>query len=183
MAGRRMISLDVIDTDIFLDMPASSQLLYFHLSSRADDDGFIANPKKILRMLGVQIDDMKVLIGKKFVIPFDTGVCVIKHWRINNFIRKDIYKETKYIDLKKTLFIRPNGTYTLNANGEAVPVPNGHFQLDTIFVREPLTLREPRKGKVSKGKVSKEPKFSLKKGKKNQKTISDYKPDFLKKGK
>lgn len=122
MAQRRMISLEVVDTDAFLDMPISSQVLYFHLNARADDDGFVANPKKIARMLGTGTDDLKVLMSKKFVIAFEEGVCVIKHWRINNFIRKDIYTETKYIDLKKSLFIRPNGAYTQTDDERAAPL-------------------------------------------------------------
>jgi hypothetical protein len=150
MAERRMISLEVVDTDAFLDMPQSSQLLYFHLSIRADDDGFVSNPRKIARTLGVGVDDMKVLIGKKFVIAFEDGVCVIKHWRINNFIRKDIYKETKYLNLKQTLFIRPNGAYTLNDDGNAIPIPKGHFQLDSV--NEALTERQLRLEKGSIGK-------------------------------
>ena len=83
-----MFSLKVVDTDAFLDMPQSSQLLYFHLAMRADDDGFVSNPKKIMRMLGTQDDDIKVLVLKKFIIPFESGICVIKHWRIHNYIQK-----------------------------------------------------------------------------------------------
>ena len=146
MTQRRMISLDVIDTDAFLDMPASSQLLYFHLNARADDDGFVSNPKKIIRMLNAGSDDFKMLIAKKFIISFEDGVCVVKHWRINNFIRKDIYKETKYLDLKSTLFIRPNGAYTLNPNGQAVALPKGHFNIEDV--NESLTKRQLRLGKV-----------------------------------
>lgn len=145
MAQRRMISLEVVDTDAFLDMPQSSQLLYFHLSVRADDDGFVANPKKIARTLGANLDDMKVLITKKFIIAFEDGVCVIKHWRINNFIRKDLYKETKYLNLKQTLFIRPNGAYTLTDDGNAVPIPQGHFQLESV--NDTLTKRQLSIGK------------------------------------
>ena len=152
MAERRMISLEVVDTDAFLDMPQSSQLLYFHLSIRADDDGFVANPRKIARSLGAGVDDMKVLITKKFVIAFEDGVCVIKHWRINNFIRKDIYKETKYLNLKQTLFIRPNGAYTLTDDGNAIPIPKGHFQLESVNVA--LTERQLSIGKGSVDKVS-----------------------------
>ena len=148
-----MISLDIVDTDAFLDMPTSSQLLYFHLSARADDDGFVSSPKKVSRMIGVNDDDLKVLVTKKFIIPFDSGVCVIKHWRINNFVRKDIYKETKYTELKAQLFIKENGAYTVN-NDDAIPVPNGHFRLSDIHVNVPSTLRQPRLGKVSIGKVS-----------------------------
>src|SRR3990167_1756269 len=147
MSQRRMTSLEVIDTDAFLDMPVSSQLLYFHLNMRADDDGFVANPKKIVRMLNAGTDDLKVLIGKKFIMAFEDGVCVIKHWRINNFIRKDIYKETKYLDLKRTLFIRKNGAYTQTQDERSTLVPQGHFRVDDLS-----TSRQPRLGKVRVGK-------------------------------
>lgn len=146
-----MFSLEVVDTDAFLDMPSSAQLLYFHLSVRADDDGFIANPKRIMRMIGSNEDDLKVLIAKKFIIPFDDGVCVIKHWRINNFIRKDIYKETKYLDLKRSLFIRANGAYTLSDNGDAIPLPAGHFNLDDVnatLTQRQLSIDKNREDKV-----------------------------------
>ena len=152
MAQRRMISLEVIDTDAFLDMGQGSQLLYFHLNSRADDDGFVANPKKIMRSIGAPEDDYKVLLAKKFLIAFNDGVCVIKHWRINNFVRKDIYKETQYLNLKSTLFIRPNGAYTLTDDCMSVKIPQGHFQLESV--NESLTTRQLRIGKVSVGKVS-----------------------------
>ena len=94
-----MFSLKVIDTDMFLDMPLSTQALYFHLSMRGDDDGFIGNHKKIMRMIGSSDDDMKILIAKQLIIPFDTGVCVIKHWRVHNYIQKDRYNPSmaKYI--------------------------------------------------------------------------------------
>jgi hypothetical protein len=152
MAQRRMTSLDVIDTDAFLDMPQSSQLLYFHLNARADDDGFVSNPKRIMRDIGSQADDFKLLAAKKFIIIFEDGVCVIKHWRINNFIRKDVYKETKYLDLKKTLFIRSNGAYTLTSDERAIPIPKGHFTLESV--NESLTERQPSIGKDSIGKDS-----------------------------
>jgi hypothetical protein len=113
MARRRMFSLDIVDTDAFLDMPHSSQLLYFHLSMRADDDGFVSNPKRIMRAINSQDDDMKVLLTKRFIIPFDSGICVIKHWRINNYIQKDRYTETTYRDEKKLLNIKDNKSYTL----------------------------------------------------------------------
>jgi hypothetical protein len=150
MAQRRMTSLEVTDTDAFLDMPSSSQLLYFHLNSRADDDGFVANPKKVLRAIGGNDDDMKVLLLKRFIIAFEDGVCVIKHWRVNNFIRKDIYKPTQYLDLKRTLFIRPNGAYTMSDDGDAIPVPEGHFRLEDV--NGALTQRQLSIGKDSVGK-------------------------------
>ena len=152
MSQRRMISLDVIDTDAFLDMPQSSQLLYFHLNARADDDGFVSNPKRIMRSIGSSDDDLKVLTLKKFLILFQDGVCVIKHWRINNFIRKDIYKETKYLDLKQTLFIRPNGAYTQKDDDRAIPIPPGHFQMDDV--NDSVTERQLSIGKVSIDKDS-----------------------------
>jgi hypothetical protein len=95
-----------------------------------------------------------MLIVKKFLIAFEDGVCVIKHWRINNFVRKDIYKETKYLDHKSTLFIRSNGVYTQTDDGRAIQIPNGHFTLESVD--ETLTKRQPRLGKVRVGKVSKE---------------------------
>ena len=126
---RRLISLDVVDTDAFLDMPVSSQLLYFHLNTRADDDGFIASPRKVMRMIGVQQDDLKVLAGNKFVIPFEDGVCVIKHWRINNLIRQDRYTPTKYLEHKQMLHVRANGVYTQTKDERALPVPAGFLVL------------------------------------------------------
>ena len=103
MAQRRMFSLKVIDTDEFMDMPQTTQLLYYNLALRADDDGFVANPKRIIKMTGSNDDDMKVLIAKKYVIPFENGVCVIRHWRIHNYIQADRYTETEYIKEKENL--------------------------------------------------------------------------------
>ena len=112
MAEKRMFAKQIIDSDAFLDMPLSTQTLYFHLSMRADDDGFINNPKKIQRMIGASEDDLKVLIGKRFIIPFESGIVVIKHWRIHNYIQKDRYKETKYKEEKATLMLDENNSYT-----------------------------------------------------------------------
>lgn len=111
MSARRMFSPKIVSSDAFLDMPVSSQALYFHLGMNADDDGFI-NPRKIMRMMGAGDDDIKVLITKRFVIPFENGVVVIKHWKINNLIRKDWYKETVYTEQKALLFVKPNESYT-----------------------------------------------------------------------
>lgn len=96
MARRRMFSLDVVDTDSFLDLPSSSQALYFHLGMRADDDGFVANPKRITSTVSASPDDLRLLITKGFVIRFDSGVCVIKDWKINNYLRPDRYTPTLY---------------------------------------------------------------------------------------
>lgn len=106
-----MFAKTIIDSDIFLDMPLSTQCLYFHLSMRADDDGFINNPKKIQRMVGSSDDDLKLLIAKNFIIPFESGVVVIKHWKIHNYIQKDRYKETLYKDEKSLLITDKNKEY------------------------------------------------------------------------
>lgn len=109
-----MFAKTIIDSDIFLDMPLSTQCLYFHLSMRADDDGFINNPKKIQRMVGSSDDDLKLLIAKNFIIPFESGVVVIKHWKIHNYIQKDRYKETLYKDEKSLLVTDKNKEYFIS---------------------------------------------------------------------
>lgn len=108
-----MFAKTIIDSDAFLDMPATSQLLYFHLSMRADDDGFVNKPKSIMRMIGGKDDDIKLLFAKKFLIPFESGVVVIKHWKIHNYIRKDTYTETKYKEEKSALEMDENNAYRL----------------------------------------------------------------------
>ncbi|MBD5464074.1 MAG: DNA replication protein [Lachnospiraceae bacterium] len=112
MAEKRMFAKQIIDSDAFLDMPLSTQALYFHLSMRADDDGFVDNPKKIQRMIGASTDDLKLLIAKRYVLTFESGVIVIKHWRMHNTIQKDRYKETVYLEEKSHLVIKGNKSYT-----------------------------------------------------------------------
>lgn len=129
-----MFSPKIVSSDAFLDMPISTQALYFHLGMEADDDGFV-NPKKTMRMIGVSDDDLKVLVGKRFVLPFENGVVVIKHWLINNMIRKDFYRETVYTEEKKRLQIKENKAYTEIGN-------------------KLLTIRQRRIGKDRIGKVS-----------------------------
>lgn len=116
MAERRMFARTIIDSDAFLDMPATAQLLYFHLGMRADDDGFINNAKMIQRVVRASDDDLTVLIAKKFIIPFENGVVVIKHWKINNYIQVDRYKPTKYKELLQTLALDENNSYSKNGN-------------------------------------------------------------------
>ena len=144
MAERRMFAKTIIDSDAFLEMPVTSQLLYFHLSMRADDDGFVNKPKSLMRMVGCHDDDLKLLFVKKFLIPFESGVVVIKHWKIHNYIRKDTYTETKYKEEKATLELDENSAYRLT---EESPL-----QLRDESVDEPLT--QVRLGKVSTGKDS-----------------------------
>lgn len=113
MAERRMFAKTIIDSDAFLEMPISSQCLYFHLAMRADDEGFINKPKTIMRMIGAKDDDMNVLVARKFIIPFENGIVVIKHWKIHNYIRGDRLHETKYQEEKARLVTDDNNSYTL----------------------------------------------------------------------
>jgi hypothetical protein len=138
MAKRRMFTLDVIDTDAFLEMPQTTQLLYFHLGMRADDDGFVSNPKKIMKSIGIQEDDIKILFAKRFILGFESGIIIIKHWRMHNYISKDRYKETNYKKEKSTLILKENGSYT-----ECIQ------KVDNLET-------QVRLGKVSIGKINKE---------------------------
>ena len=138
MATRRMLSLKIIDTDAFLEMPASSQLLYFHLTMRADDEGFVDSPKRIMRLIGVGDDDLKILIAKRFILTFESGIVVIKHWLIHNTIRMDRFNKTNYQDEKDLLIIKKNSAYT--ETGNQMATNDGH---------------KLSKVKISKAKLSK----------------------------
>ena len=109
-----MFSKKIIDSDSFLDMPLSTQALYFHLAMRADDDGFLNNARKIMKIVGASQADYDRLIDDRFILQFDDGICVIKHWRIHNYLRADRYKETQYLEEKAKLYLKENGAYTLN---------------------------------------------------------------------
>lgn len=135
-----MFAKSIIDSDLFLDMPQSAQCLYFHLAMRADDDGFVNSPKKIQRMIGASEDDCRLLVAKQFLIPFDTGVVVIRHWRIHNYIQKDRYKETIYQGEKSSLSQDSTGAYEF---------------LDTQCIHDVSVLdSQVRLGKSSLGKYS-----------------------------
>ncbi len=147
MADRRMFAKTIIDSDAFLDMPQSTQLLYFHLAMRADDDGFINNPKSIARNVKCNEDDLKILAMKKFIIPFESGIVVIKHWKIHNYIRADRYKETKYKEEKSRLMLDENKAYSVGIPSDNQMTTNGipsDNQMDT----------QVRLGKDSIGKYS-----------------------------
>lgn len=116
MAERRMFAKKITESDAFLDMPSSTQMLYFHLSMNADDDGFVNNPKKIQRMCGASDDDFKLLVAKSFVLLFDSGIIVIKHWKMHNYIQNDRYRPTDYVDEKSMLGLKKNKAYTLDEN-------------------------------------------------------------------
>jgi len=141
MAERRMFAKTIIDSDAFLDMPTSTQAFYFHLGMRADDDGFINNPKKIQKIVGGNDDDFKLLIAKRFIIPFESGVVVIKHWKIHNYIQSDRYKPTLYQEEKRQLVTKDNKGYTV---------------LETVdnSTMYPKCIQDGDTGKVRLGKVS-----------------------------
>ena len=151
MANRRMFSLLVIDTDTFLDMPLSTQALYFHLSMRADDDGFIGNAKKIQRMIGSSDDDFKLLLAKGFIFNFETGVCIVKHWRIHNYIQKDRYTETIYQEEKKQVVQDNANVYQISNS-----IPKQEIKtLDTDRIQDGYKmLPQDRVGKSSLDKDS-----------------------------
>lgn len=139
MAERRMFAKTIVLSDAFLDMPLGARCLYMTMSMLADDDGFVNSPKSIIRQVGATEDDLKVLIAKKFIIPFDNGVIVIKHWRINNYLRNDRYQPTAYVDQKNQLRLDENNAYTTKECAVGIP-----------------SMGIPSIGKVSIGKVSKD---------------------------
>lgn len=118
-----MFAKSIVLSDAFLDMPMSARCLYFTLGMLADDDGFIGNPKSIMRQCGASQDDMIILLQKRYLLSFETGVIVIKHWRMNNFLRNDRYKETTYLEEKATLTIDKKGSYT---EIDEVGIPGGN---------------------------------------------------------
>ena len=166
MAERRMMSKKIIDSDAFTEMPLSSQALYFHLLLRADDDGFLNNAKKIMRNVGANQNDYDMLLMKRFIIQFDEGVCVIKHWLIHNYIRSDRYKPTQYIEEKDMLSIKENGAYQLIKSDNDLPegnqttsigIPNDNQKRTTCDTNDTILLTretQVRLGKDRIGKVS-----------------------------
>lgn len=156
MAERRMFAKTIIDSDAFLDMPLSTQSLYFHLSMRADDDGFINNPKKIQRMVGCGDDDLKLLMAKRFILVFDSGVIVIKHWKIHNYIRNDRYKPTLYQEEKAELAEKNSKAYTFKTevieseNHFGIPDDNRMgYQMDTqVRLGKDRLVKDKKKNSV-----------------------------------
>ena len=127
MAKKRMFSKQITDADAFMDMPLSTQALYFHLNMNADDDGFVNSPKRISRTIGASEDDLKLLIAKNFIIPFESGVVVVKHWKMHNTIQKDRYTPTVYTEEKSLLIEKDNKAYSLV---DTECIQNG-YKLDT----------------------------------------------------
>ena len=133
MAERRMFTKKITESDAFLDMPSSTQMLYFHFSMNADDDGFVNNPKKIQKMCGASDDDFKLLIAKSFIILFDSGIIVIKHWKMHNYIQADRYRPTDYVEEKSMLGIKSNKAYTLDVSKmDTECIHNGYIGKDSI---------------------------------------------------
>ena len=133
MAERRMFTKRITESDAFLDMPSSTQMLYFHFSMNADDDGFVNNPKKIQKMCGASDDDFKLLIAKSFIILFDSGIIVIKHWKMHNYIQADRYRPTDYVEEKSMLGIKSNKAYTLDVSKmDTECIQNGYIGKDSI---------------------------------------------------
>ena len=146
MAEKRMFSKQIIDSDAFLEMPLSTQALYFHLSMRADDDGFLNNAKKVMKIIGANQNDYDLLVAKSFIIQFSDGICVIKHWRINNYLRKDRYTETIYQEEKAMLTMQPNGRYSLK---------DSIREMDDFPVGIPLVDRSDTQNRIEKNREEK----------------------------
>lgn len=161
MANRRMFSKDVIDSDRFLDMPPTAQNFYFHLGMQADDDGFVSAPKKVKRLSSATDDDLKLLIAKEFVIPFESGIIVIADWKLNNMLRKDRYKETIHKDEKLHLIEKENGTYQYSktiSNTENSQATNGlpnDNQMATQYsiAKDSIDQLSKEKGRTAEGSI------------------------------
>lgn len=135
MAAKRMFSREIIESDLFLEMPLTTQALYFHLGMRADDEGFVNSPKKILREINCSNDDLKLLIAKGYVICFESGIIVITHWNMHNTIQKDRFKSTIYVEEKARLTTDSNKKYILPDSAESNCLPSGN-QMDTECIQD-----------------------------------------------
>ena len=159
MAEKRMFARKIIDSDAFLEMPLSAQALYFHLNMRADDDGFVNNPKRITDYVNASVDDLKILLTKRFVIGFESGVIVIRHWKIHNTIKSDRYRLTDYQEELARLLIEPSKAYSeapslpqLSQAGQMVP---NRFQsgstLEPQIRKEELSIGLGEDGREKRG--------------------------------
>ena len=158
MAERRMFTKKITESDAFLDMPSSTQMLYFHFSMNADDDGFVNNPKKIQKMCGASDDDFKLLIAKSFIILFDSGIIVIKHWKMHNYIQADRYRPTDYVEEKSMLGIKSNKAYTLDVSKmDTECIQNGYIGKDSIgkVSIDKNSIDKDSKGEIVRGEKAK----------------------------
>ena len=152
MAERRMFAKTVVDNDGFLDMPASAQLLYFHLAMSADDDGFANKPKAVMRSCGSAEADMQLLFKNGLIIPFESGVTAITHWKLHNIIRKDMYTETKYLAEKRQLSLNEIGAYILKKTAE--PLQPSRSDFDEPLQPNRSNFDEPlRKDRIGKDRI------------------------------
>lgn len=159
MATKRMFSSKIVGSDAFMDMPIGSQLLYFHLGMEADDDGFIGNPKRIMRGIGCKEDDLKVLISKNFVIIFETGVLVIKHNRMNNNWDTHNCKRTVYLEELSQLYIKENKSYTTD--------PTQGISAQTYFSLNPVLKQSLDKNRIEENRIEE-----------NRNTVEKIKEEF-----
>ena len=159
MAERRMFAKSIIESDQFMDMPAEAQMLYIHLNMASDDDGFCDKPRQIMRQCGASNDSMKLLIAKKFVLTFEKNdgfIVVIKHWRMNNYLRKDTYHETKYKEFMREMYLDENNSYSMNPNDGHRPCLKDAEEPRDELVTDSSRTRYESATQVSKGKVSKD---------------------------
>lgn len=164
MAARRMFAKTIIDSDAFLDMPVSARLLYYDLGMRADDDGFVNSPKKVMRMIGATKDDLSILVMRNFVIPFESGVLVITHWKMHNYIQADRYKPTVYEEEKSRLKILNNKAYSLDVSS-----------MDTEWIQDVSSLdTQVRLGKDNKKICAPEPHENVHKSQKDDQFLQDF---------
>lgn len=165
MAERRMFAKSVVDSDVFLDMPLTARLLYYDLGMRADDDGFVGSPKKIMRMVGASQDDLRILIARRFVIPFESGVVVIRHWKQNNYLRPDRHTPTVYADEFALLTESKTGTYEPMTE---LGIPDANQVVDDRYT-------QVREDKDSKGKYKN---TLVESGEKKVRVKENYEEDF-----
>ena len=174
MGNHRMFANAIIDSDSFLDMPLSTQALYFHLGMKADDDGFVGSPKRLARSVSCTEDDLKLLIAKGYIIPFDSGVVAIAHWNVHNKIRKDRKKETFYQDEKQLLSVTVSNVYTTDPQPDNQPAttcqPNDNQSATNC---QPSDNQLSAQGKVSQDKISQD---KVSEGKISQEKIRKGKP-------
>ena len=163
MAEKRMFAKTIVLSDAFLDMPMSARCLYFTFGMLADDDGFVSSPKGIMRQCGASVDDLNILIAKRYVLAFDSGIIVIKHWRINNYLRQDRYTPTTYVEEKETLSVDAKGAYVESDKaqpGIPVGIPPGIPVVDHMVYPGKDSIEKDSIEKDSKGNISTEPQAS-----------------------
>ena len=193
MAERRMFSKEIVSSDAFLDMSQTTQNLYFHLGMNADDEGFISSPRTVLRMIGANANDLDLLLAKRYAVGFDSGIVVIKHWKLNNQMRKDRVKDTVYLEEKNMLQEKENGVYSLISNDYEVLQPT----VNQVSTKCPPSIGEVRVGEDSIQPLKKPAKIKIepldKNGflvdfskwtnedlQKNIKLVADNKPEYTK---